>query len=324
MNLMENNQQQPSSSSLPNSWLIIFAQYFWQTLWRIMMSQLAPTNNNGAYQRPNSQFRQKIESTENTPYLPDNNRYRLYVGLGCPWAHRTLIVRKLKGLENVLDVCLVKPSPPHGGWIMTEESENCLTLKQLYHLAQPNYKGRCTVPVLWDKNTKTIVNNESSDIIILLNNQFNQWATNPNLDLYPEQLQSQIEQWNEKIYPAINNGVYRCGFAQNQSAYELVCRELFAVLDEIELYLSSNRYLCGENLTLADVRLFTTLIRFDIVYYSLFKCSIKRIADYENLSRYVNDIFSLEGVKDTCDLETIKQDYFGNLFPLNPGGIIPL
>ncbi len=319
-----NQNQNQSSQSLPSSWLIIFVQNFWTILWRIMMSRLAPTSQTGAYQRPASQFRHQIKSEENYPYPPALNRYRLYVGLSCPWAHRTLIVRKLKGLENVIDVCLVTPSPSQGGWIMTESSENCLTLKQLYQLAQSNYQGRYTVPVLWDTLTKTIVNNESSEIIVILNSQFNQFATHSDLDLNPERLLSQIDHWNEKIYETVNNGVYRCGFAQTQLAYESACQQLFATLDEIEAHLSNNHYLCGEDLTLADVRLFTTLIRFDIAYYGLFKCSLKRIADYENLSRYVKDIYLLPGVAETCNFEVIKKDYYGNLFPLNPGGIIPL
>jgi len=321
---MTDKDSKPKSASLPTSWLIVLVRYFWTTLWRIMMSKLAPTTETGAYQRPNSQFRQQIKSADNYPYPPVANRYRLYVGLSCPWAHRTLIVRKLKGLEKVIDVCLVIPSPSQGGWIMKEVSENCLTLKQLYRLSKSNYQGRYTVPVLWDTETKTIVNNESAEIIVILNSEFNQFAVNPNLDLNPPQLRSQIEQWNEKIYHNINNGVYRCGFAQNQSAYELACNELFTTLNEIETHLSTNRYLCGEDLTLADVRLFTTLIRFDVVYFSLFKCSIKPIANYVNLSRYLQDIYNLNGIAETCDLKTVKQDYFSNLFPLNPGGIIPL
>ena len=197
-------------------------------------------------------------------------------------------------------------------------------MKQLYQLSQSNHQGRCTVPVLWDKQTKTIVNNESSEIIVILNEQFNQFATNPDLNLQPQELQGEINKWNEQIYHHVNNGVYRCGFAQTQSAYEEACGGLFRTLDTIELHLQENKYLCGEKLTLADIRLFTTLIRFDIAYYSLFKCSIKRIQDYPHLSRYVQEIDSLPDIKETYDVQAIKQDYFGNLFPLNPGGIIPL
>ena len=313
-----------TNKSLPTSFLIVTAKWIWRTLWQIMMSQLAPSSQEGSYQRPSSQFRQQISQQQDAVYPSAAGRYRLYVGLSCPWAHRTLMLRALKGLEKAIDVTILIPSVNQGGWVMTEPSENCQSLKQLYHLAQSNYQGRYTVPVLWDKQTKTIVNNESSEIIVILNEQFNHLATNSDLNLYPEELHSEIEKWNEKIYHNVNNGVYRCGFAQTQSAYEKACQGLFNTLDAIELQLQNNRYLCGEKLTLADVRLFTTLIRFDVVYHSLFKCSIKRIKDYSNLSRYVQDIDNLPKIKDTYDITAIKQDYFGNLFPINPSGIIPL
>lgn len=285
-----------------------------------MMAQLAPSGENGDYNRPSSQFRQSIG--DDSIYTPEVDRYCLYVGMSCPWAHRTLMVRTLKGLEDVIEVRWVIPSLR--GWVMKEVSENCRSLKQLYHLSQPNYKGRYTVPILWDKHTKTIVNNESSDIIVILNNQFNSWAKNPHLNLYPEALQSQIEVWNDKIYHHVNNGVYRCGFAQTQIAYEEACRGLFATLDDIELTLSSHRYLCGDDLTLADVRLFTTLIRFQPVYYTLFKCSLKSLDRYPHISRYMEDINNLSDIKNTYNIKVITQDYFTNLFPLNPSGIIPL
>jgi putative glutathione S-transferase len=246
------------------------------------------------------------------------------VGLGCPWAHRTLLVRALKGLENAISVTIASPAGDKGIWVFEDEQERCNTLPELYNLAQPGYNGRATVPVLWDEETKTIVNNESADIIIILNTEFNHFAKNPNLDLYPEQLKAKIDQWNEKIYHTVNNGVYRCGFAQTQEAYEKACQELFTTLDEIDNTLSTSPYLCGESVTLADVRLFTTLFRFDIVYYGLFKCNLRRIKDYKYLSVYLQDLYQLPGIADTCNLEAVKKDYYGNLFPLNPGGIIPL
>lgn len=190
-------------------------------------------------------------------------------------------------------------------------------------LAQPGYSGRATVPVLWDKQTKTIVNNESAEIIVMLNSELNEFAKNPTIDLYPENLKEKIDWWNEKIYQSVNNGVYRCGFAQTQAAYNQACDELFTTLDEIEAALQTSRYLCGNQVTLADVRLFTTLFRFDVAYYGLFKCNRHRIQDYPNLGTYLSDIYQLPGVADTCNLESVKQDYYGNLFPLNPGGIIP-
>ncbi|NER32198.1 MAG: glutathione S-transferase family protein, partial [Symploca sp. SIO1C4] len=257
------------------------------------------------------------------PYQPAAGRYTLYVGLGCPWAHRTLVVRMLKGLEDVISVVIASPSPNQGIWVLNQEQEGCRSLPELYELAEPVYSGRCTVPVLWDKQTKTIVNNESAEIIMILNSEFNEFAKNPLLNLYPKELKEKIDLWNEKIYHTVNNGVYRCGFAQTQEAYEKACDELFATLDEIDTALEMNRYLCGNKVTLADVRLFTTLFRFDIVYYGLFKCNRYRIKDYRNLSSYLRDLYQLPGVADTCDLESVKRDYYGNLFPLNPGGIIP-
>lgn len=307
--------------SLPPKTIIKLGKFAWTTFWNLMMSQMAPRDKSGAYIRPESAFRNWINLDQNNPYLPEKDRYILYVGMGCPWAHRTLIVRALKGLENVISVIIVTPAPLEGGWIIP--SENNRPLAKLYQGAKPDYNGRFTVPILWDRKTKTIVNNESSDIIIILNDQFNDLAEIPELNLYPQSLQTNIDQWNEKIYHNVNNGVYRCGFAQTQEAYQEACDQLFHTLDEIEEVLKSNRYLCGDILTLADLRLFTTLIRFDLVYNNLFKCSRQRIQDYENLGDYLRELYQLKGIAQTCDLEAIQQDYYGNLFPLNPGGIIP-
>jgi len=246
----------------------------------------------------------------------------LFVGLGCPWAHRTLVVRALKGLADAISVSIVSPSPDEGGWVLNQQEEGCRTLSDLYQLAQPGYQGRATVPVLWDKETKAIVNNESAEIILMLNAEFNSFAKNP-CNLYPEALRQTIDQWNEKIYHSVNNGVYRCGFAQTQAAYDQACSELFTVLDEIDAALATSRYLCGNQVTIADVRLFTTLFRFDAVYYGIFKCNRRRIQDYRHLGAYLRDLYQLQGVAETCDLESVKRDYYGNLFPLNPGGIIP-
>ncbi|MEM7555082.1 MAG: glutathione S-transferase family protein [Cyanobacteria bacterium P01_A01_bin.84] len=309
--------------SLPSGLIIKLGKFVWTTMWNIMMSNLAPRSKSGEYIRPQSQFRDFVSKESESLYQPESGRYRLYAGLGCPWAHRTLVVRGLKGLENTIPVSVVSPSGDKGIWVLDTQEEGCNTLPELYNLAVPGYQGRCTVPVLWDNKTKKIVNNESADIIVILNSEFNEFAENPSLELYPEELKEEIDQWNEKIYHAVNNGVYRCGFAQTQSAYNQACQELFAVLDEIDGILKINRYLCGNNLTLADIRLFTTLFRFDVVYYGLFKCNIRRIKDYQYLGAYLRDLYQLRGVADTCDLESVKRDYYGNLFPLNPGGIIP-
>lgn len=365
--LKERNERSDSSSSggtslpkvniaLPGKLIIQTGRWVWSTMWHTMMAQLAPRDKAGAYIRPDSQFRdwigpknseveqvQTSESSEAGATQPEVGRYRLYVGMGCPWAHRTLVVWALKGLTGAIPVTVVVPSVDDGGWVFEagkdeqlgtaaggvaqdgeQPSRGCRTMKEFYRLAQPGYSGRSTVPVLWDSQQQTIVNNESADIIVMLNGAFNAIAHTPQLDLYPSDLKTTIDEWNEKIYHAVNNGVYRCGFAQTQSAYNQACDELFTALDEIDAVLTHQRYLCGSDLTLADVRLFTTLFRFDIVYYGLFKCNRRRIQDYANLGPYLRDIYQLPGVADTCDLDAVKRDYYGNLFPLNPGQIIPL
>ncbi|MEL6582118.1 MAG: glutathione S-transferase family protein [Cyanobacteria bacterium J06621_12] len=313
-----------ANKSLPGKLIVKTGKFVWTTMWRIMMSQLAPRNQTGEYIRPESQFRNFVSNEAENTYQPAANRYRLYVGMGCPWAHRTLVTRALKGLEQVISISLVYPSPDAGIWVLKQSELGCDTVPELYQLAQSGYKGRCTVPILWDEETKTIVNNESAEIIEILNSEFNQFARYPDCNLYPAALKETIDEWNEKIYHRVNNGVYRCGFAQSQKAYDIASQELFVTLDEIDAALASKRYLCGDRPTLADVRLFTTIFRFDIVYYGLFKCNLRRIADYKNLSGYLRDLYQLPGVAATCDLKSVKQDYYGNLFPLNPGGIIPL
>ncbi|MBE9011099.1 glutathione S-transferase family protein [Pseudanabaenaceae cyanobacterium LEGE 13415] len=306
---------------MPPKLIIQFGRFVWTTMWKIMMSNLAPKDTSGAYLRPESQFRDRIGSDS---YPAASGRYKLFVGMSCPWAHRTLITRALKGLESTIDISIVSPSPENGGWILDQPEFGCTTLAELYRLAKPGYKGRSTVPVLWDCETNTIVNNESSEIIVMLNSGFNKFATHPEIDLYPDSLRNEIDSWNLRTYNSVNNGVYRCGFAQTQEAYELACNELFLMLDTIDKHLEKNRYLCGDTLTLADVRLFTTLFRFDAAYYGIFKCSRRRIQDYANLGAYVRDIYQIPGVAQTCDLQAVKRDYYGNLFPLNPGGIIPI
>ncbi len=306
--------------ALPPKLLIQSAKFIWTTMWKTMMQSLAPGDRSGAYQRPESQFRNMIGAE---PYIAEADRYVLYVGYGCPWAHRTLVMRALKGLESTIAVAVAIPSNDQGIWLLETSSESCKTVPELYQLARSGYDGRSTVPILWDKKTKTIVNNESGDIIEILNSAFNQFAAYPDRDFYPEELKPSIDDWNDRIYHGINNGVYRCGFAQTQGAYDQACGELFALLDELEVVLEQSRYVCGDRLTLVDVRLFTTLFRFDVVYYSLFKCDRQRISDYPNLGGYLRDLYQIPGIADTCRLEDVKRDYYGNLFPLNPGGIIP-
>lgn len=313
-----------TGKSLPAQLIIRSGRWVWTTLWHTMMSQMAPRDPSGAYLRPDSQFRNFVSSDPTAQFPAEAGRYRLLVGWGCPWAHRTLVVRAFKGLESTISVGIVSPSPEAGGWIFDQPELGCHTLREFYQLIQPGYQGRCTVPVLWDTQQQQIVNNESAEIIVMVNNAFNALAQHPERDLYPESWHDCIDGWNQKTYETVNNGVYCCGFAQTQSAYEQACQQLFATLDEIEQTLATQRYLCGPLPTLADVRLFTTLFRFDTVYYPLFKCNQRRIVDYPHLSGYLRDLYQLPGVAATCNLEAVKQEYFGNLFPLNPGGLIPV
>ncbi|MBE9076429.1 glutathione S-transferase family protein [Romeria aff. gracilis LEGE 07310] len=306
-------------ASLPPGLIVRTGKFVWSTMWHLMMSQLAPRQKSGAYVRPESQFRDRV-----SPDAAQPGRYRLIVGMGCPWAHRTLITRALKGLEAAIPITTVSPSGEQGIWVFDQPLLNCQTLPEFYARMQSGYAGRATVPVLWDAEAETIVNNESAEIIEILNAAFNSLANNPDLDLYPAAQQAEIDAWNDKIYRTVNNGVYRCGFAQTQAAYQDAFTELFSTLDEVDQALASHRYLCGEALTLADVRLFTTLIRFDVAYYGLFKCNRRRIQDYPQLSGYLRDIYQQPGIAETCDVEAVKRDYYGNLFPLNPGGLIPL
>lgn len=322
-NQKRDTPKRKKGKSLPPKPIIKLGKFAWNTMWSVMMSNLAPRDRNGAYIRPATQFHDRISSDSQTSFPPAGDRYHLYVGMSCPWAHRTLVVRTLKGLEDAVSVSIVSPSPEEGGWIFKQPERGCRTLADLYEQAESGYAGRCTVPVLWDKQTKAIVNNESAEIIAMLNSELNQFAKHPELDLYPMELREQIDRFNDKIYESVNNGVYRCGFAQTQSAYDRACLELFTTLDELDAGLATHRYLCGDQLTLADVRLFTTLFRFDIAYYGLFKCNLRRIQDYQYLGAYLRDIYQLPKIAATCDLESVKRDYFGNLFPLNPSGIIP-
>ena len=279
---------------------------------------MAPRDKSGAYTRPQSIFRSRKVS-------PEAGRYFLIVGMSCPWAHRTLVTRVLKQLEDAIGTITVYPSTNEGRWLFDTAQdlpfEPVHSLPEFYNQCEKGYSGRATVPVLWDSKTKEIVNNESAEIIEILNEGFEGLATGP--DLYPEALQTEIDSLNDRIYATVNNGVYRCGFAQTQEAYDRAVTELFDTLDFIDERLASRRYLCGKTLTLADVRLFTTLIRFDVAYHGIFKCDRHRITDYPHLSGYLRELYQMPGIAQTCDIEAVKRDYYGNLFPLNPGGIIP-
>ncbi|MGD1938779.1 MAG: glutathione S-transferase family protein [Cyanophyceae cyanobacterium] len=309
---------------LPPTFVIKAGQTLWNSLWHTMMGSLAPRDGQGSYQRPASQFRQWVDANPNSKIPAEPGRYRLIVGRSCPWAHRTLVVRALKGLDTVIPVTWAIADPSVGGWRLSTPFEGCDTLAAVYQKASPQYDGRATVPMLWDDRQKQVINNESADIIQILNSQFDDFASNSKLDLYPAELKEMCDRWNKIIYETVNNGVYRCGFAQSQFAYEKACNELFETLDLVEAKLADSTYLCGDQLTLADARLFPTLIRFDLVYYHLFRCSRRRIYDYPNLWNYLKTFYGQPGIAETCDLQGIKQDYYQSLFPLNPGGIVPL
>ena len=262
-------------------------------------------------------------------FKAEPGRYHLYVSLACPWAHRTLIFRKLKKLEDVISVSIVHHFMGKDGWTFVAEDGatgdtlyGSAFLRDIYTRADPHYSGRVTVPVLWDKQERTIVSNESSEIIRMLNSAFDEWG-DASVDFYPRNLRSEIDAVNELVYPNINNGVYRSGFATTQQAYEEAFGDLFSTLDEIEKRLSRQRYLAGNRLTEADWRLFTTLIRFDAVYYSHFKCNLRRIADYPNLSHYTRELFQTPGVAETVNFLHIKRHYYASHETVNPTRIVP-
>lgn len=289
----------------------------------------------GAFQREQAQRRHWV-TADGQPgpsgeggFKAEAGRYHLYVSLACPWAHRTLILRKLKGLEGLIDVSVVSWLMLENGWTFDKahgSSGDTLDgfdfMHQRYTADTANYTGRVTVPVLWDKHLKRIVSNESAEIIRMFNSAFN-GLTGNTLDFYPEALRPSIDALNERIYPAVNNGVYRAGFATSQQAYERAFDDLFAELDHQEQRLGEHRYLAGEYLTEADVRLFTTLIRFDAVYYSHFKCNLRRIADYPNLSNWLREMYQWPGVAETVDFEHIKGHYYASHRTINPTGIVP-
>ncbi|ODT07689.1 MAG: glutathione-dependent reductase [Mesorhizobium sp. SCN 65-20] len=302
----------------------------WQDRWYDTKS------TGGKFVRANSQWRDWI-TVDGKPaqgrtrgFKAEPGRYHLYVSLACPWAHRTLIFRALKKLEDIISVSVVHHYMGENGWtFLTEDGATGDTLyglkylHQIYTMADPTYSGRVTVPVLWDKKEKTIVSNESSEIIRMLNSAFDEWG-DASLDFYPEGLRAEIDATNDFVYPAINNGVYRAGFATTQAAYEEAFNELFAALDTLEDRLSRQRYLVGNRLTEADWRLFTTLVRFDPVYVGHFKTNLRRIADYPNLSNYVRELYQVPGVAGTVNFRHIKAHYYGSHATINPTGVIPV
>lgn len=290
----------------------------------------------GKFERSAAQFRNWVTAdgaagpSGRDGFRAEPGRYHLYVSLACPWAHRTLIFRKLKKLEDVISVSVVHHLMGENGWTFLEEDGatgdtlyGLDYLHQIYTRADPGYSGRVTVPVLWDKQRETIVSNESSEIIRMLNSAFDAWG-DASLDFYPAALRSEIDAVNERVYRDVNNGVYRAGFATTQPAYEEAFGQLFAALDELDERLSSRRYLAGGRITEADWRLFTTLVRFDPVYVGHFKCNLRRIADYPNLSNYLRELYQVPGVASTVDLHHIKHHYYASHRTINPTGIVPV
>lgn len=260
------------------------------------------------------------------PFPPAPDRYHLYVSLACPWASRTVIVRKLKRLEAVLPMTVVHPDMLEDGWTFqgTADPVNGFDyLHQLYQRADPHYTGRVTVPVLWDKQTSTVVSNESADIAIMLNRAFDAWGDRT-LDLYPDALAPEIDALNERVYHKLNNAVYRAGFSMAQAAYEEAFGDVFSMLDELEERLTGQRFLFGDRMTLADVRLFTTAVRFDVVYYGHFKCNLRHLWDYPHLWRWLREIYQTEGIAETVDLAQIKRHYYHSQLWVNPSGVVPL
>ncbi len=291
---------------------------------------------NGRFIRPSSVFRNFV-TADGSPgpsgeggFPAEAGRYHLYVSHACPWAHRTTIFRKLKQLENVISVSIAEPLYGKTGWEFgtvrggTIDSANGKsTLAEIYLLADPHYTGRVSVPVLWDRKRRTIVNNESSEIIRMLNSAFEAF-TNVHTDYYPAELRSEIDRINDTVYPNVNNGVYRAGFATTQEAYEEAARAIFKTFDQLEERLAQRRYLVGSQITEADWRLFTTLVRFDNVYYSHFKCNLRRVADYHNLWNYLRDLYQVSGIAETVSIDHIKRHYYGSQRQVNPTGIVPI
>lgn len=283
----------------------------------------------GEFVRRASSFRNFVSADPASEFPAQPGRYHLYVSLACPWAHRTLIFRVLKQLQDVISVSVVEPVMSAEGWAFgdgpgaTRDTVNGFAyLHEVYTDADARYTGRVTVPVLWDRQTRTIVSNESADIIRMLNSGFAAY-TPVQTDYYPERLRGRIDEINAFVYERINNGVYRCGFAGTQSAYEQAFDRLFGALDHVEGLLTRSRYLAGDTLTEADWRLFTTLVRFDAVYYVHFKCNLRPVSSYPGLSRLLRELYRMPGIAQTVDMDHIKRHYYLSHRHLNPSGIVP-
>ncbi|MDX2471161.1 MAG: glutathione S-transferase family protein [SAR324 cluster bacterium] len=290
---------------------------------------IVKSDKKGAYDRQPRSFRDFISPSDPT-FKPETNRYHLYVSYACPWAHRTLIYRKLKGLEDHISVSVVHPDMLDEGWVFDDSFSGATKdhlfglkrLSEIYQKADQEITTSVSVPVLWDKKTNTIVNNESSEIIRMFNSSFNDF-TSIHTDYYPKDKSQEIDPLNEKIYDAINNGVYRSGFATTQGAYDKAVSQLFQTLNELELILDGKKYLTGDQITEADLRLIPTLLRFDLVYFTHFKCNTRQIKDYKNLGAYTKNLYDLAAIKDTTNFDHIKRHYYYSHEGINPYRIIP-
>jgi putative glutathione S-transferase len=291
--------------------------------------------SDGRFERQESAFRNWVTvdgsagPSGEAGFKAESGRYHLYVSLACPWAHRTLIFRKLKGLEEIVPISVVHWHMADEGWtfekgpgVIPDTVNGAARLHEVYTKAKPDYTGRVTVPVLWDRLRETIVSNESADIIRMFNAAFNQ-LTGSKADFYPDHLRKEIDTVNDAVYHKVNNGVYKCGFATEQAPYEEAFDALFATLDDLEERLAHQRYLLGDRLTEADWRLFTTLLRFDPVYHGHFKCNLRRLVDYPNLWNYTRDLYQVPGVAETVNLHHIKHHYYESHPTVNPSGIVP-
>ncbi|ODM96108.1 Glutathionyl-hydroquinone reductase YqjG [Orchesella cincta] len=285
----------------------------------------------GDFQRKSSVFRNTI--SKGGPFPPEADRYHLYISLACPWAHRTLIVRNLKGLDHAIGLSVVHYLMLENGWeFANSDVPGCIPdtvnsfkmVRELYFQSDANYAGRFTVPILYDKKTKCIVNNESSEIIRMFNSEFNEFAKNPELDMYPEALRSSIDEINARVYDGYNNGVYKAGFATSQQAYEENAKLVHDTMVWVNEILSDRKYLCGDALTEADIRLFTTVIRHDPVYLVHFKCNLVAVKDLQNLSRWVKLIYQNERVQETVNMEHIKKHYYMSHKHINPSAVCML
>lgn len=291
----------------------------WQDQWYDTKS------TGGAFKRQESAFRNWITADGSSGFKAEPGRYHLYVSLACPWAHRTLIFRKLKKLEDAITVSVVEPLMLENGWELAPGADPVngkSFLYQVYTEVNPDISGRVTVPVLWDKRKRTIVSNESAEIIRMLNSEFNAFS-DASVDFYPEDLRAGIDEINAYVYDRVNNGVYKAGFATDQAVYEEAFDRLFEALDTLEERLGRQRWLAGNRQTEADWRLFTTLVRFDAVYVGHFKCNLRRIQDYPNLSNYLRDLYQTDGVAETVSFDHIKRHYYGSHKTINPTGIVP-